>query len=817
MDEKKIIITRQAAATDDRKIITKNQATTTRGLDFVIISAIFLIFFLCPLFFTGLVAQNMGFEKMTLFYFLALLGAVSWVTKAVILGELNIKRTPLDLPIIGLLAVFITSTVLSISQKDSLIGIYGNSAKSLAAVVIFIIFYYLVINNINQKRVKLLFWGFIGSTALVVIYSTLQLLGKFVLPLDFTKAISFNPLGSLSGLTMYLIIALPLLVVGLAQIGEIHPNFKNKVLRIAAKISLGIIILLSLFVLTLLNGFTFWPAAIVGIVIVLMFLLSKIIKISSSNLVIPIATFLLLIILLVLGNFNIMALNLPTEVSLSRKASWEIAKISLKQNPFFGSGPSTFVYDFVKYKGIDFNASPLWNVRFDNPSGYLFELAATVGGLGVLAIVVITLISLSICFLTLIKTQRNESQSILLALFSSFITVIIFSLLFSLNSSIILVSVLVAILAVAMAIINYPEKFKSLSLSFRTSPKYALALAAIFLTLSAAVVILFTMGVKMYLADYYVSQSLKAADINKKIETVNKAIVLAPYQDVYYINLANNYMAIANQEAQGAKNQTVIENNLSLAIEKGKKALEIAPNNVSNSEAMALIYENASFYVRGALEWAEALYNKNISLEPDSPTPYIRLALINMAKANNETVKTEQDIYINEAIKQYDLAIAKKNDFGAAYYGKAIAYEKLNKIDDSIDQLKKAVLLTRDNVDYRFELGRLYFNRGATSGNLAQSATGDLTTGAEPNQDLSVTGGQGGATAKNEDVATAEQLFLSIVQANPSHANALYSLALLYQKTGETANAKLVIKQLLTVVTDQPSIDIIHKQFPGLY
>src|SRR3989338_8998852 len=409
MDEKKIIV-------------SKHQATTTRGLDFVIIGAIFLVFFLCPLFFTGLVAQNMGFEKMTLFYFLALLGAVCWVTKAVIVGELNIKRTPLDWPIIGLLAVFITSTVLSVSQKDSLIGPYGSSAKSLAAVIIFIIFYYLVINNINQKRIKLLFWGLIGSTSLVVIYSLLQLFSKFILPMDFTRAISFNPLGSLSGLTMYLVITLPLLVLGMAQISEIQPNFNNKILRIIVKTILGVVILLSLFVLMLLNGFTFWPAAVVGIVIVLMFLLSKIIRISSSNLVIPITSFLMLIILLVLGNFNVMALNLPTEVSLSRTASWGIAKASLKDNPFLGSGPSTFIYDFVKYRGADFNASPLWNVRFDNPSGYLFGLAATVGGLGVLAAVIIVLIALSICFLTLIKAPRNESQSILLALFSSFIT-----------------------------------------------------------------------------------------------------------------------------------------------------------------------------------------------------------------------------------------------------------------------------------------------------------------------------------------------------------------------------------------------------------
>ena len=42
---------------------------STRGLDIIIVGAIALIFFLSPIFFTGLVSQGIGFEKMMLFYF----------------------------------------------------------------------------------------------------------------------------------------------------------------------------------------------------------------------------------------------------------------------------------------------------------------------------------------------------------------------------------------------------------------------------------------------------------------------------------------------------------------------------------------------------------------------------------------------------------------------------------------------------------------------------------------------------------------------------------------------------------------------------
>lgn len=819
---------------DDKKIITpitnkeglkKEKVLSTKGIDYIISASIYLIFFLSPLFFTGLAAQGLGFEKMILFYFLALVGLVAWVTKGVISGELPLKRTPLDIPIIATLVIFAVSTLLSISVKDSVIGSYGSSSKGLAAVIIFTLFYYLVVNNINAKKIKTLFWLTITSASLIIIYALLQLKGWYLLPFDFSKNISFNPLGSLSALTTFIVITLPLLIVAITQIKVILPNANLKLLTVA-KAFLGLVSVCAMVVLTLLSGFTFWPIAIVGSVIVLMFFLAKIIKTNSNNLLIPLGMFLLLIILLVLGNFNFVNLNLPAEVSLSRGASWDIAKASLRENPIFGSGPSTFYYSFSKFKSIDFNSSPLWNVRFDSSSGALFEFLATVGVLGIISISVLILISLSVIFLTIIKTEDKEINSILLAFFASFISIILFSLLFAQNNSIILLSILITILAVSSAMVMYPEKFKDVTLSFRSSPKYALALAAIFLSVSAGVVILFTIGLKMYLGDMYAKNAIAATDTDAKIEQLNKAIQLSPYQDSYYINMANTYMAKANQLALSGTDQAEVGINLSKAIEQGRKAVEIAKNKAVNNESLGLIYENASFYTRDALGWSESLYGKVIELDPQNPTPYLRTALINMARANAETDPEEKKYYINEAIKKYDEAIAKKNDLAAAYYGKAIAYEKNTDINNAIENLKQANLVSRNNLDYRFELGRLYFNRGVAQPNLGQTASQQIAendinseNGATSStEQLSVQPNQstGGVTEKNSDLATAEQLFLSIIQANTSHANALYSLAVLYQKVGEKDNAKLAVDSLLKILQDETVKDTVKQQFKDL-
>ncbi|MFH1661603.1 MAG: tetratricopeptide repeat protein, partial [Candidatus Falkowbacteria bacterium] len=780
-------------------------------LDFIIIGVISLVFFACPLFFTGLAAQGVGFEKMMLFYFLVLVGTVAWATKGIAEGELKIKRTPLDLPIISIISIFIISTIFSVSSQDSLIGSYGNSAKGLIAALSFALFYYLVVNNVNAKKIKMMFWLFLSSSSLIIIYSLLQVLGIFVLPLSFTKITNFNPLGSLSSLTMFSVMVLPLLIIGASQISEIHSKLKNKAFLTLFKIILIAVAVATLAILTLLKGFTFWPAAIIAMVIVLMFLMSKIVKIKKNNLAIPLIAFLVLIILLVLGNFNIISLNLPSEVSLSRSLSWDIAKDSLAKDPFFGSGPSTFYYSFSKYKSLDFNESPLWNIRFDSASGVLFEMLANIGAVGTILVIILTLIALSLCFITIIKTENKEIQSISLATFSSFVVAIIFSLLFTVNNSFILLSVLIACLAVVSSINVYHEKLKTINLSLKASPKYALALSAIFLSVSAGVVILFTMGGKMYLADIYVKDSLLSEDVDEKILKLQEAVVLAPYQDVYYTKLANNYIILANQKAsEGDEN---FSEYLKLAIDSAKKAVEISPKKAINNESLALIYENSSFYVRGSLEWAESYYKKLADLDPSSPMVYVRLALIDMTRSNEEEDAEEKKYNIAEAIKKYDKAIELKPDLSSAYYGKSVAHERSGNIDEAIEQLKRAVLTSSENMDYRFELGRLYFNRGMSQANLAQNASEDIAIDdmsaeeGEESNDLSVEQVKPSTTEikRNDDISLAEQFFLSILQVAPNHANARYSLAVLYKKIGEKDNAKIMVDSLLEALPSNVS------------
>jgi len=547
-------------------------------------------------------------------------------------------------------------------------------------------------------------------------------------------------------------------------------------------------------ILTLLNNFTFWPIALVGAIIILMFFLTKIVDINNNNLVIPLAFFVLLVVFLVLGNFNIVNLDLPTEVSLSRGVSWNITQNSLKSSPIFGSGPATFYYNFSKFKGDIFNTSILWNSRFDSASGLFFEILSTVGVLGTLSLIIILLISLSIIFLALMKIKDKEIHSILLGLFASFVSIIIFILFFSLSNSLILLVILISILATTTAIIVYPEIFKSIKISFQSSSKYALVLAAVFLVISAGVIMLVTMGLKIYIADIYARQSLQVENLEKRTEKMLQAIKFFPYEDDYYIALAHNYIAIAGQEATSDRDQVKIENSINLAIDTVKQAIKIAPDKVTNNEVLALIYENSSFYKLDALELADNAYKKVLDLEPSNPIPYLRMAMIDIVRSDTKEDAEEKKYYINEAIKKYDEAITKKEDLSQAYYGKAVAYKKLGDDEGAIEQLEMAFVLNKNNVNYRFELGGLYFNRGLASSSDTK-----------------------GIISRNDDLELAEQLFSTTYQLDNSHVDSLYNLALLYQKLGEKDNTRNVVQILLETLGSEANEQAIKDKFPELY
>ena len=804
---------------------------STGFLDRIICASIALAFFLPPIFFTGLLAAGSGFEKMMLFSLITLVGVTAWIAKSYTSKEFHLKRTPLDIPIIIFLVIAVISTSTSVGLKDSLLGTYGSSSKSLYAILIFTLFYYFVINNLEKEKVKKAFYSLIASTTIVLVYSLFQIFGVFLLPIDVTQVNTFNLVGSLSGLSAFSAIVLPVLLTLFIK-AELIVSSKKALLP--KQIFLGILILIDILILAILSGFTSWVVVIVTIGILLALAYSKVIKVHKGSIVT-----LSIVLVIALGlylpsiikkdgkrivNFDIATLvgvkNLPAEVSLTKGAAWDIAKKSMSESMFLGSGPSTFYYNFNKHKGTGFNNTNLWNIKFDSSSGIFYELLSTMGILGVLPLITLIIITILSSYKAIRKSGDSEEQVYLLAVFMGFVSVIGISFLYGFNAMLNIFSILISVLVIAIMGIYSPGDKKEIVLKSDAQKKFSFGLTGVSVGTGLVVVALFLVGVSGVIADCYASKSVKETAAQDKINKLKKATKFAPFQDAYHVALSNHYVALANQTAvngdANAANEALIS-----SIESGKAAIMISPSKSDNYESLALLYENAYYYTKDALEWSERYYANVITLEPDSPTPYLRLGLINMARARQETLPEEQGHYVGQAIAFYDEAIKKKVNLASAHYGKSVAFEAIGDIDNAIQSLTNATIIDQ-NSNFVFELGRLYFNKGVSLSTLGQGdqVKDNLVIDGENNEEkLSVKPGSPnlGQISDNTSLKTAEQLFLSILLQNQNHVNSRYSLALLYQKTGNTRDAKIMVTSLLKLLTDEEQKNTVKKQFQGLY
>ena len=80
------------------------------------------------------------------------------------------------------------------------------------------------------------------------------------------------------------------------------------------------------------------------------------------------------------------ALNINSiEARPSMSITYDIFKLSIKDNLFFGSGPNSFLSQWIVNKPINVNDTIFWNTDFANGIGLIPTFAVTTGLFGILS------------------------------------------------------------------------------------------------------------------------------------------------------------------------------------------------------------------------------------------------------------------------------------------------------------------------------------------------------------------------------------------------------------------------------------------------
>ena len=729
--------------------------------------SIYSLVFLLPIFFLPWTADFLDFNKQALLIVLSFFAIFAWMIKSLALGKISFRFTPVHILIAVLFLFFLVSTIFSLWPYGSFWGWPQITSDSLLTFIGFLLVYFLITNSFSRKEIFSSIILLMTSCFLALFYGILQLFKVFILPLDYLKTTSFNTIGTINSLAIISAILLPLSIVFII-------NSSKKTLKLFS----ALVGILGLFSLVIINSPTAWWQVIIFSIVIISLGTRRGDIFDNRWLVLPMI-FLAVAIFFIFLKIKIPnSPSLPAEVYLSQKTSVDISLKALKERPILGSGLGTFIYDFSKYKNVNFNSSSFWNVRFGTAGSNIINIFATTGILGGLSF--LSLIGFLIFFgakhflkETTVKTKNRQMQNIegkeknlsadvekneksvqllKMGIFVSFVSLLAGYFLYSSNITLnfiffLLLSCFVAELpAVKKDFILKPSSLITLGSTFLFTLIFIFGLG------------LFIMEGQRYAADVYYSKGINAwnaGKIDDAVKYLESALKTNPKTDEYWRELSQIYLQKINSEAtrkdisQEELNQK-IQTLISSAVNSAKASTTASPQNVANWSVLGFTYQNLIGVVGETKDWALKSYDEALKLEPANPYFYTQKG-VSILKQASSLSGEEKNKALLEARNEFDKAVGLKSDYAPARFQIAMIYQAQGKLSEAITELEETKKIAPFDAGLAFQLGLVYY--------------------------------------QNKDYQKAKAEFERAIVYSPNYSNALYFLGLTYDKLGDKAKA----------------------------
>jgi tetratricopeptide (TPR) repeat protein len=661
-----------------------------------------------PLLFLNLTTDYYDIPKLILLVTATIILLGLWIISWIAQGKIVITRTPLDVPLVLLLATIIASTIFSTAKNASIYGVFPEVHGSAVSWVSYILLYFITVSHLKKvNHIKLFLHALYGSACLVALISLLSYF-KVFLPFEMAKGVNFSTTGSTFSTVALLLMLLPLPLISIASRNKQMPQ----VLAVAVAV---------LFSMTI---------ALIGtvptyILLFLVFALSLFIvrpHLNGNSFALLLTPLVLSILLLVFsylpfsGNkLQIMRSNFPVEIQLPFNISWKVAATAFRDAPFLGTGPSTFVYNFTNYKPTEFNQLRYWSFSFSTAYNELLQVLSTWGLVGLAALIAFAIVIIIFSRKYLLTSNREESADdshvLLPALALSSLLAI--ALLFVHTTTLVsVVSTLFLAAAFMMSQRNIREKVSEFSIGVKVSTADNKQLdflpILVFILFLIAAVPVVRKTYNAVAADYYHRLALSQAskDGTLTYQYLQKAETLNPYIDLYRVDMAQTNFALANALAaqkgptkdnpQGTltdNDKQTIQTLVTQAINEGRASVVLSPRSSRNWEVLALIYRNITGVAKNSLTFSLDAYGRSIQMDPLNPALRVNVGSVYHATKNYDM-----------AVRYYSDAINLKPDYVNGYYNLAIALRDKNDLQNAKLVAEQAVSLLKKDLssnDYK--------------------------------------------------------------------------------------------------------------------
>ena len=803
--------------------------------DKAILWIIYALVFSLPLFLLPFSIEIFEFNKALLLFAVSSLAFLIWIAKMIVIDRrIVFVKTPLDIPIIIFIFIILLSTALSVDRTSSILGFYGRFSDSLMIYLSLAMLYFVGVNSAvlrqaqddnrqaqdsSKSLINNLIKTFLASSFIVIIVSLSYSFGLKFIPWDETQFRSFNLVaGSLNVLGIYLV---SVIIIALYYLLE------NK--NALVKYLVYLLIAASLILLVIIDFMPAWIVLAISLFVslILTLMIQKRHFAGTRHCLIPtgliiivslifIATSLTFINKDVESNFESSSISssiqdritplmdngqiedgngFAKEIILDKKTAISIAIEGIKKDPvsgIVGTGPGTYLYNFSKFKPVEFNNSIFWSVRFDKAGSEIIEKISTIGILGTISYLLIIVLTIGMFLRTISfpfqKGGRGNFDGAYL--FSAWLSLLLFQFLYLESTTIKFIFWMLTIaLAVKYCSSRIQDTEKNIFWDIKIRRSNCIFYLSLLLVITAPIAASYYYQIRFYQAETVYKNTIFAYDkaikdtsltkqdardiLDESIESLKEVIEKNPYNGSYKFYLSDIYfnrLAIVIQEESEKndeeKNNQIIAQEMKNVVDYAKNAADENPNNIFFQQRLGNIYAYmfSNIKIADADEWAIRKYNKAIGLEPSNPILHTELGKIFVSQYSESMAEDR----INDAISEFEKALELKSDYLDAGLQLGLAYEIKGDNKKAISQLNSFLESGTADVNLAFQLGRIYYNSG--------------------------------------NINEAKNIFLEIARIQPNNSNARYSLGLIYEKEENNKEALREFEAVLFLNPDNQEV-----------
>jgi tetratricopeptide (TPR) repeat protein len=674
-----------------------------------------LLTFLIPIFFVPASFISIQYGTSLLFAFGVVLALIFYIIAGLVHGSIHLpsKSRYIISFIFVVPAIYLLAGISSGLSRASFFG-YTFDIATIGFILLGFIYLFLVSILFREKsKIFYSYLAFVFSSFILSLFLIVRMIwGQSLLSFNIFTKITTTVIGSWNNVSIFFAICLILsfITLEMVQVSKI------------TKVFLGVAAILSLFFLILINFKIVWiTLSVLSFVFILYKLFDqsrrgggsswpqRLKKIPIYSLVIFLVSIIFSVWSMQVGGYISQKLSISDyEVRPSFSITMDIAKSTISSKPFFGSGPNSFINQWLIFRPDDVLSTVFWNVDFNNGIGLIPTFAITTGILGILSWILFFSFYLYLGVKSIFS--HNEDLFVKYLLASSFFV----SLFLWIMAFIYVPSIVIFILTLLFTGLFLASAYLSKIILVETKEFYTPLNGFVF-SLSMITALLFSfallyglyknsVGLWYYQRSYFAINNDKNADLSEKY--INIAINNVPV-DVYYRALSEiELVRLTNLVSKPSGNSNQVQKKfsdiLSTAIKSGLSAKDADSTNYLNWVSLGKVYDAISvpeLNISGAYSSAELAYNEALKRNPKNPGILVLLARLT---ATNKDYKKAED-YAIEATKI-------KPNYLDAYFILSQIEVANNNINKAIDAVTASSVIDPTNPATFFQLGLLKYN-----------------------------------------------------------------------------------------------------------